>query len=103
MDSRKTLESTTPGLPDLSVPHSFFRARAAPFDPGEPDGSTRCVTAGAGLILFDGLAALTWCNEADSGSLIVAARALRRPECFTGAIASFRCPDGYMPNESLAW
>jgi len=58
MDSRVGLGSTTPGLPELSVPNPFFRARAAPFDPGEPDGSTRCFAADAGFIAFDRLAAL---------------------------------------------
>jgi hypothetical protein len=58
MDFRRTLESTTLRSFGPLSSQTVLWTRAAPFDPGESDGSTRCVTADAGFIQSDGLATL---------------------------------------------
>lgn len=58
------------------VPDFIFRHAPSPLTPGSrTTAHTRCFIVRDGLVLFDGLAAPTWCNEAELGSLIATARA----------------------------
>ena len=60
----------------------------------------RCFTTGTGFILSDGLAAPTWCNEAESGSLIATARAFAF-RGFAYQITPIPRPVGYLANGSF--
>jgi hypothetical protein len=85
------------------VPGLIFRRTPSPITPESPAvAHAHVFTAGAGFSIFGRLAALTWCNEAEPGSLALRLtsspnRGFAEADC--SALRSF----GYMCHEQLTW